>query len=218
MAFGALLKPLLARFAPAAFVYRGGPEAGSRVSLTFDDGPDPRHAHRLLDLLEREGAHGAFFLQGMHVEKHRGLVREMHARGHELGNHGFSHRRARDIGIEAYLEEARRTHALLEDCVGARVAPLFRPPYGEMTVASVRGLARAGFRIVHWSLDSRDSFITDAAALAAHVKGLPVGGGDILLFHEDQPQTLEALPAILAFLKSRSLGFASVQGLCPLPR
>lgn len=215
MALGALLKPLLARVAPSAFVYRGTVGAPARVSLTFDDGPDPRHTRALLDTLEAAGARGSFFLQGRNAEQHRDLVREIHARGHELGNHGYSHRRSREIGIPAYLEEARRTHALLEACVGARLAPLFRPPYGEMTAAATIALARAGFRIVHWSLDSRDSFIAEAAALTAHVQGLPVGGGDILLFHEDQPQTLEALPAILASLRARALGFATVGTLAP---
>ncbi|MBK8323912.1 MAG: polysaccharide deacetylase family protein [Betaproteobacteria bacterium] len=215
MAFGTLLKPLLARLAPSAFVYRGPRNAPARVSLTFDDGPDPRHTRRLLDVLEGAGARGTFFLQGQNAEGHRDLVREIHARGHELGNHGYFHCRARDIGIPAYVAEARRTQALLEECVGAPVAPLFRPPYGEMTPGATLALARAGFRIVHWSLDSRDSFIAGAAELLEYVRGLPVGGGDILLFHEDQPQTLEALPAILDALRARSLGFATVGALAP---
>lgn len=216
MAFGALLKPILARLAPSAFVYRGPATVPAVVSLTFDDGPDPRHTHRLLDILEGAGARGSFFLQGQNADRHRDLVREIHARGHELGNHGFSHRRARDIGIPAYVAEARRTHDLLEECVGAIVPPLFRPPYGEMTVAATIALARAGFRIVHWSLDSRDSFITDAAALTAHVRDLPVVAGDILLFHEDQPQTLKALPTILEEFNARSLGFATVAVVVPI--
>lgn len=215
MAFGALLKPLLARIAPSAFVYRGAAGTPARVSLTFDDGPDPRHTRGLLDTLEAAGARGSFFLQGRNAERHPDLVREIHARGHELGNHGFSHRRAREIGVPAYLEEARRTHEMLEAFTGARLARLFRPPYGEMTVAATVALARAGFRIVHWSHDSRDSFIADAAELTAHVRSLPVAAGDILLFHEDQPQTLQALPAILAGLKARSLGFASIGTLAP---
>ncbi len=215
MAIGALLKPLLARLAPSAFVYRGMSSEPARVSLTFDDGPDPRHTRQLLDVLEGAGARGSFFLQGQNADRHRDLVREIHARGHELGNHGFSHRRTGEIGVAAYIAEARRTHDLLEECVGEKVAPLFRPPYGEMTAGATIALARAGFRIVHWSLDSRDSFIGDAAVLATHVRNLPVSGGDILLFHEDQPQTLEALPSILDGLKARTLGFATVGILAP---
>ncbi len=215
MAFGRLLKPLLARLAPSAFVHRGDATVPARVSLTFDDGPDPRHTRGLLDVLERAGARGTFFLQGQNAERQPDLVREIHSRGHELGNHGYSHRRARDIGLSAYVDEARRTHALLEACAGMPVAPLFRPPYGEMTIGATIALARAGFRIVHWSLDSRDSFIADAAELLAYVRGLPVGGGDILLFHEDQPQTLEALPAILEGLRARRLGFATIGELAP---
>jgi peptidoglycan/xylan/chitin deacetylase (PgdA/CDA1 family) len=213
MAFGAILKPALASLAPAAFLYRGAQGGARGVALTFDDGPDPRHTTKLLEILGREGARGAFFLQGNQAEKHPALVREIHAGGHELGNHGYSHRRPGEIGTAAYVEEVLRTQAVLEDCVGERVAPLFRPPYGAMSVRTFMGLSKRGFRFVHWSVDSGDSFITDAGELTAHFAKLPVRAGDILLFHEDQAQTVEALPAMLRAIRERSLGFASIAAL-----
>ena len=69
MAFGALLKPALARVAPAVFIYRGVPDHASGVVLTFDDGPHPRHTEMLIEILDREGVKAAFFLQGQEVEK-----------------------------------------------------------------------------------------------------------------------------------------------------
>jgi len=213
MAFGAILKPALASLAPSRFVYRAGTGATASVALTFDDGPDPSITPRLLDVLEAAGAKAAFFMQGSNVEKHPALVREIHARGHELGNHGWSHRRPADIGAEAYMDEARRTQALLEQHVGARLFPLFRPPYGTMTLRTFLGLAREGFRFIHWSVDSGDSFIREPDGLAAHFGSLAVRAGDILLFHDDQAQTLEAMPAMLRSISGRSLGFAPVRAL-----
>jgi peptidoglycan/xylan/chitin deacetylase (PgdA/CDA1 family) len=213
MAFGALLKPALSRFAPDRFLHRGAETAPARVALTFDDGPDERHTQALLDVLARHDAHAAFFLQGAQVEKHPALVRAIHAAGHEVGNHAYSHRRPGEIGAAAYIAEVRRTHALLEDCVGAPVATLFRPPYGTMTLGTFVPLAREGFRFVHWSVDSGDSFIADATELERNVRGLALRGGDVMLFHDDQPQTLAAMPAILGSLAGRRLGFASIAEL-----
>ena len=212
MAFGALLKPALASLAPAVFLYRGAPGA-SGVALTFDDGPHPRHTEMLLEILDRERAKAAFFLQGREVEKYPALVQAIHAAGHELGNHGYSHRRASELGAVAYIKEVQRTQSLLEDTIGAPVAPLFRPPYGTMSVRTLISLVRSGFRIVHWSVDSGDSFMHDADELAGLIERMPIRAGDILLFHEDQAHTVKAMPAILRALKARSFGFTSIEAL-----
>jgi peptidoglycan/xylan/chitin deacetylase (PgdA/CDA1 family) len=212
MAFGALLKPTLARFRPDAFLYRG-PAGAQGAALTFDDGPHETHTQAMLDVLARESVQATFFLQGAQVERHPSLVRAIHAGGHELGNHAFSHRRPGEIGTAAYVAEVRRTHALLQDCVGTALPRLFRPPYGTMSVATFMTLAREGFRFVHWSVDSGDSFIMQATELQAHVASLPIAAGDILLFHDDQPQTLASMPEILRALKARGVGFALVREL-----
>jgi len=213
MAFGALLKPALARLAPAVFLYRGVANGATGVALTFDDGPDPRHTEPLLEILDRERVKGTFFLQGQEAAKYPALVRAIHAGGHELGNHGYSHRRPSELGAAAYVNEALRTQLTLEDSIGAPVAPLFRPPYGAMSVRTVIGLVRNGFRIVHWSIDSGDSFMHDADELAGCIERMSIRAGDILLFHEDQAHTVTAMPAILRGLKARSLNFASIEAL-----
>ena len=59
--------------------------------LTFDDGPDPQHTPRLLDLLGKHGIHASFFLVGQKVEQHPLLVERIVAEGHMLGNHSYSH-------------------------------------------------------------------------------------------------------------------------------
>ena len=213
MAFGTLLKPVLASLAPAVFLYRGVPGSASGVALTFDDGPHPRHTEMLLEILDRERAKGAFFLQGKEVEKYPALVRAIHTAGHELGNHAYSHRRPSDLGAVAYIDEVMRTQSLLEDTIGAPIASLFRPPYGTMSVRTFFSLARNGFRIVHWSVDSGDSFMHDADELAGRIESMSIRAGDILLFHEDQAHTVKAMPAILRALKARSLDFTSIKAL-----
>ena len=61
------------------------------VALTYDDGPDAS-TPEFLDLLDRHGVTATFFLLGAHVERHRAVVRDLHARGHELAVHGWDHR------------------------------------------------------------------------------------------------------------------------------
>ena len=167
----------------------------------------------LLEILDRERAKAAFFLQGTEVEKYPALVRAIHAAGHEIGNHGYSHRRPSEIGAVAYIEEVQRTQSLLEHSIGAPLASLFRPPYGTMSVRTLIGLVCSGFRIVHWSVDSGDSFMHDANELTGRIEKISIRAGDILLFHEDQAHTVKAMPTILRALKARFLDFSSIEAL-----
>ena len=213
MAFGSLKKQLLSALAPDAFLYRGRHGGPPSVALTFDDGPHPRHTPAILELLAKEDAKATFFLQGEQAEREPGLVRAIHAAGHAVGNHGYTHQRPAEIGVARYIENALRTRALLEQMVGAPVGRLFRPPYGVVGLRPFLGLIRRGFRIVHWSVDSGDSFLHEPQQLVRNFLELPLRGGDILLFHEDQPQTVQALPEVLHILRSRSFELSSVDAL-----
>ena len=41
-----------------------GPRQSGKVALTFDDGPDPVHTPRVLDVLAEHGVKASFFLIG----------------------------------------------------------------------------------------------------------------------------------------------------------
>ncbi|MDM8537984.1 polysaccharide deacetylase family protein [Desulfobacterales bacterium HSG17] len=61
------------------------------VSLTFDDGPDPESTPGILRLLSKYNVKAAFFVVGTKAEKHPELIREILSKGHEIGNHSYSH-------------------------------------------------------------------------------------------------------------------------------
>jgi peptidoglycan/xylan/chitin deacetylase (PgdA/CDA1 family) len=84
-------KALAEALLPASLVvWRGAPEK-RRIALTFDDGPDSM-TPQYLEVLERAGVRATFFLVGELCEKNPELVRAIAAGGHELGNHGYTHR------------------------------------------------------------------------------------------------------------------------------
>ncbi|HEY9464769.1 MAG TPA: polysaccharide deacetylase family protein, partial [Vicinamibacterales bacterium] len=51
-----------------------------------------RNTERLLELFDRANVRATFFVLGWVAERFPGLVRDIAARGHEIGSHGFSHR------------------------------------------------------------------------------------------------------------------------------
>lgn len=217
MSLGTLLKRGAAAAWPNRAMWRGKGR-GSRIALTFDDGPHPQCTRPLLDVLAQAQAHATFFVQGAHAERWPDLVREMHRQGHQVANHAHSHRSARDLPAAAFVREVEQTQTLLEDIVGVPLARDFRPPFGDTTVQSFLRLAGRGYRWVFWSHDSDDSVIRDPQHLARRTDELRLSAGDIALFHEDYAHTLAAMPHILAALSSRGLRAVRVDALDAAPR
>lgn len=209
---GRLVKHGLAAMLPGLVLIRQK-NAKHDMALTFDDGPHPQHTPRILDILDAGKATATFFIQGKIAEDHPSLVREIAARGHQIGNHGYSHLDARHARLSAYVEETKQAHDVLQNILGQRIEKIFRPPYGNITGPSFLALAWQGFRFVFWSIDSQDSFIREPALLMTHIDSLHITGGDILLLHEDYAHTVESLPRILQSLKNRSLGFSRISDL-----
>jgi peptidoglycan/xylan/chitin deacetylase (PgdA/CDA1 family) len=130
---------------------RRGPGGARRLALTFDDGPDPRHTPRVLDLLEARGVRATFFVVGARAARAGTLAREMAARGHELANHGWSHRSLWCLGPAATEREVVACHEWLARETG-RPPRFFRPPWGMVNQAAFGILARLGTPCVLWSL------------------------------------------------------------------
>jgi peptidoglycan-N-acetylglucosamine deacetylase len=177
------------------------------VALTFDDGPDEM-TPRYLDVLDRLGARATFFVIGENVARHPALVAEYVARGHELAGHGYTHTPFPKLAPAVLVDELARTADLLPPCVSGR--PFVRPPQGRMTAASLLRVAAAGYTTVLWSLDSDDCRTREVAELRNRCAPDAVRPGEILLFHELQPWTLEALPAVVDGLRSAGFELATV--------
>lgn len=192
---------------PNRFVVQGG-ELAPGIALTFDDGPHPVNTPRILDCLDRVGAKATFFVQGAMAEAHPEIVKEAARRGHRIGNHGYRHHSAREVPVSEYTADFLRCQALLLDLLGKDAGLDFRPPYGHLTPRTFRAMLSAGFRIVFWSVDSRDSFVCDGAELARFVAQMPLRASEVMLFHDDYAHTVQALPAILADLQSRGCTFS----------
>ncbi len=191
--------------------------AGAVVGLTFDDGPDPRNTPRILRILRDEGVRATFFIEGLACERHPELVQAMVAQGHEVANHGYSHLAPDETTAAAYVADVERGQQALEATVGHAVPRVFRPPYGRFSARTFFSLWRRGYTFVLWSVDSRDSFLSEAADVVTTVLEAPVAAGSIVLLHEDYARTVEALPALIARIRERGLGFTTLGSVRTFP-
>jgi peptidoglycan/xylan/chitin deacetylase (PgdA/CDA1 family) len=74
-------------------------------------------------------------------------------------------------------------------------------------------LRTAGYLVAMWSVDSMDHNEHDPERLAENCSPAKVGPGDVILFHEGQSWTLQALPRIVAALHASGLECVTMHDL-----
>jgi peptidoglycan-N-acetylglucosamine deacetylase len=186
-----------------------GPRRGQGVYLTFDDGPDPEHTPRLLDVLRDLGVPATFFVIGERAARHPEIVRRMAAEGHAVGHHSYRHERPDRATLRGLAGEAAQTRALLLTLIGTD-ARLFRPPHGSVTARALWRLWASGHTVVLWSTDPRDYATASADALGAYFERHPLRGGDIVLLHDTHPHAAAVLPKLVASAQARGLSFGRI--------
>lgn len=194
-----------ADLAPRELLVRHGSRKVPRVALTFDDGPDAL-TPRYLDLLDQLAVRATFFLIGTACERSPEAVRDIVARGHEVASHGHTHKTFPSLSASALSAELSRVQELLPP--SERRRPLLRPPRGAVTPVSLLRCAAAGYTTVLWSLDSDDCRTESAGEVAA--RAASAKSGEIILLHEGQEWTLEALPAVVTSLRGAGLELVTV--------
>ena len=100
---------------------------------------------RVLALFDRLGLRGTFFVLGEVARFYPDLVKEIAARGHEVGCHGFHHVDIDVLGPEAFGRELLEAKAALEALVGGPVTG-YRAPNLLVRDFMIPILREAGFR------------------------------------------------------------------------
>ncbi len=122
-------------------------------SLVDPDGDETGHSFyadavpRYLDLLDRHGLRGTFFAIGrdLAVPEHRRSVRAIAERGHEVGNHSYSHPyNFRALTRAEKEREIDQCDSALADVLGERPVG-FRTPSCEVDCETLGILAERGY-------------------------------------------------------------------------
>jgi peptidoglycan/xylan/chitin deacetylase (PgdA/CDA1 family) len=203
-----VLRVGLAATLPRRMFMISGPAKSSAACLTFDDGPDPQHTPRLLDVLGNLGVTATFFVIGEKAERHPELVLRMVAENHVVGNHTYSHCLPTRTPTRQLIEEVHRTDRLIAGLVGRRTR-LFRPPHGHLTASKLLSLWRASLTVVLWNIDPKDYSRTSSDEVNSWFRMHSLRGGDVVLLHDSKPHCLGALPALVEDARSRGLSFTT---------
>ncbi|MCG7995142.1 MAG: DUF3473 domain-containing protein [Candidatus Thiodiazotropha taylori] len=76
------------------------------------------NTHRILKIFDENSIKGTFFVLGWVAERNKKLITEISEMGHEVACHGYSHDLVYNQTPDKFLEETRKSKAILEDIIG----------------------------------------------------------------------------------------------------
>ena len=191
--------------------------------LTFDDGPHPRYSQKILKTLNEYNIQPIFFHVGKNlgtIDKNGKVKLTPHAKisqqlldsGGVLANHSYSHPVLPKLSAEELATEIKTTNQLIKEMSGNQPA-LFRAPYGARNETILAKIKSMNLYSVMWNIDSKDWADPVPKSIAKRVLDeVEKQKQGIILFHDIQSQTVEALPLVLAELNKRGYKFARWDG------
>ncbi|MGI8547920.1 MAG: polysaccharide deacetylase family protein, partial [Gemmatimonadaceae bacterium] len=205
---------------PSPYIVRKYGDAGHKIAITFDDGPDGVWTPQILDTLKSRNATATFFVIGENVETHIPLMRRIVREGNLFGNHTFTHPNLALTPAWMTGLELDANQRLLEAVLDRR-SFFFRPPYfgdAEPTtndelvpvdIASRRGYVTVGLHIdaYDWEPISARQIVTNVMDQRYHGGALTgrTVGGNVILLHDgggNRAQTVAALGPIIDSIRA----------------
>jgi peptidoglycan/xylan/chitin deacetylase (PgdA/CDA1 family) len=178
------------------------------IHLTFDDGPHPIATPIILQELASRNIRATFFLLGQNVQKYPDLARRIHAQGHQIGNHSFTHTNLFFKKKSFVRDEILRTKEILESLIG-RHSQYFRPPYGYFNWTTLDVLREMDLSCVLWNVDSKDYKLNSCVTISHRIIQ-QTKNGSILLLHDNNETSQKVnnyLPVILDTLQKKEFVF-----------
>jgi peptidoglycan/xylan/chitin deacetylase (PgdA/CDA1 family) len=192
---------------PARIIYPDAifriPGSGSKLFLTFDDGPDAVSTPLILDILRKKKVAATFFCTGKKVLDSPGLFASIASEGHTVGNHGFSHLNGLKTPVREYCSDIFRGRDIT-------CSNLFRPPYGRLRLRQYKILERS-MRIIFWDVMPYDFDLKLTAESSQAILRRNVRPGSVVVLHDTATShSLTFLADFISFSLDRGYAFAAL--------
>lgn len=194
---------------PNRLILLRGKKQEKVLYLTFDDGPDEVYTKKIIKILKDNGAVATFFLIGDKIIKNIDLVASILENGGEIGNHSYKHNKFYSLPLAQQLLEVTQTDKILKK-IDCERSYYFRAPQGRINPILLMLLLIKRIGYAYWSYDSMDYKYTDYKKVVEMFECKKVKDGDIILFHDDNICTVEAITELLPIWKSNGFKFRTL--------
>jgi cellulose synthase/poly-beta-1,6-N-acetylglucosamine synthase-like glycosyltransferase/peptidoglycan/xylan/chitin deacetylase (PgdA/CDA1 family)/spore germination protein YaaH len=204
----------------------------NEVSISFDDGPDPKWTPKILDILKEKNVKGTFMLIGAEAAQNIGIMQRLAREGNEIGNHTWSHPDISDISERQVELQVGLTERLFASKLGVQ-PHYFRPPYDideepetDDQAAPVVPIQNEGYIVIGNKIDTHDwdehprkttaEIVQSVLDQLQAMKTKPQFQGSVILMHDgggDRSATVAALPVLIDTLRAHGYEFVPVSAL-----
>lgn len=202
--------PVTSRLVPVYRVER----ADKTVALTIDAAWSADKTPFILDTLDKYGIKATFFLCGVWVDAYPDMVKEIAARGHEIGNHSLTHPHMNRLSAEEIKTELSALDDRIEALTGKRCT-LFRAPFGEYNDTVVSTIRDMGYEVVQWNLDTVDWKEGRSADTILNAVLPKLSDGSIILSHNNGYEIETYLPKLIEQAQGQGYRFVTISELLP---
>ena len=189
------------------------------VVLTFDDGPWPNNTPEVLKALADQCTTGIFFPIGKHATYHPEILKQVAAAGHTIGAHTWSHANLNNKKLtdQQKKDEIEKGFSAVKWALGAAPSPFMRFPALQHPPEMVTYMGERNIAIFSCDLDSFDFKSSKSQQVVDTIfKKLDKLGKGIILMHDFQKHTAEALPEILRRLKAGGYKVVQMKAKAPV--
>jgi len=194
-------------------IHYSGDSSKKRVALTFDDGPESIYTFQILDILNEYNIKATFFVIGQSAEKYPEVLKDIYEKGHEIGNHSWSHKYLPKLSEQGIEKEILMTEEVITNIIGD-YSPIFRPAYGAIKKQGIEQINSLGYNVVNWSVDTKDWAGTAGEQMMEYVKHQLTPGGIVLMHNGGNPKsvknTMDILPTLIEWIIEQGYEFVTV--------
>lgn len=169
--------------------------ADKKLAITIDGVWGAEKTPQILDLFAKHNVKITFFFGGYWLEKYPEMVKEIVSKGHEIGNHTYTHPHCNSLSPAQLRSELRKTSELIEELTGTWPR-FFRPPFGEYNNQVIQICQQEKYQVIQWSIDSLDWKDPGVHFIVKRVLER-AGPGEIVLMHNNGTHTIDALEILI---------------------
>lgn len=197
-------------FSPDDVYYKGSKDVNTiAFACNIDWGNE--FIPKMIDIFKEEDVKITFFPTGNWAEKNRDMLKLIDDAGHEIGNHGYSHRDYDKLNFDENKEEILKADKAIKDVIG-RSPKFFAPPSGAFNADTVKATKEANYDLIMWSIDTIDWREDSTSEKIIDRVVSKADSSAIVLMHPTK-HTVEALSSIIKTLKEDGYGIGRISDI-----
>ncbi|WP_352417834.1 polysaccharide deacetylase family protein [Proteiniborus sp.] len=165
----------------------------------------------MLDVFKENDIKITFFVTGRWSEKNPELLKMIYEDGHEIGNHGHTHRDYNLLNYDDNREEIKKADFIISNILGIKLK-YFAPPSGAYNKETIKAANDLGYKVIMWSIDTID-WRKDSTKDKIINRVISKHHNSAIVLMHPKEETVKALPIIIQNLRDRGYTIGSINDI-----